>query len=87
MDGEALGTKLCELGHEVKMGARCAQGCARESLNGKVRIDIANPIDFSKGRAAQSSLSVSNTDSLGDQLERTFPEAHVVKALNTICAV
>ena len=33
-------------------------------LNGKVLLDIANPLDFSKGQAVPPSLSVSNTDSL-----------------------
>jgi hypothetical protein len=32
-------------------------------------------------------LFVSNTDSLGEQAQRAFPEAKVVKALNTMIAV
>lgn len=54
------------------------------SLNGKVLIDIANPLDFSKGMPP--TLSVSNTDSLGEQIQRRFPEARVVKTLNTMNA-
>jgi predicted dinucleotide-binding enzyme len=55
-----------------------------DNLNGKVLIDIANPLDFSKGMPP--SLSVSNTDSLGEQIQRRFPEAKVVKTLHTMNA-
>jgi predicted dinucleotide-binding enzyme len=53
-----------------------------ENLAGKVLIDIANPLDFSQGRPPF--LFVSNTDSLGEQIQRRFPRARVVKALNTM---
>lgn len=53
-------------------------------LNGKVLIDIANPLDFSQGNPP--SLSVSNTDSLGEQIQRAFPNLKVVKTLNTVTA-
>jgi predicted dinucleotide-binding enzyme len=52
------------------------------NLAGKVLIDIANPLDFSQGRPPF--LFVSNTDSLGEQIQRRFPQARVVKALNTM---
>ena len=51
------------------------------NLNGKILIDVANPLDFSKGMPP--TLSVSNTDSLGEQIQRRFPEAKVVKTLHT----
>jgi predicted dinucleotide-binding enzyme len=50
-------------------------------LPGRVLIDVANPLDFSKGMPP--SLSVCNTDSLGEQIQRSFPGLKVVKALNT----
>jgi predicted dinucleotide-binding enzyme len=50
-------------------------------LDGKILIDIANPLDFSKGMPP--SLSVCNTDSLGEQIQRAFPNVKVVKTLNT----
>lgn len=54
-----------------------------ENLNGKVLIDTSNPLDRSTD---QWSLTVCNTDSLGEQIQRTFPEAKVVKTLNTVNA-
>jgi predicted dinucleotide-binding enzyme len=53
-----------------------------EHLRGKVLIDVANPLDFSGG--LPPSLFVSNTDSLAEQIQRRFPDASVVKALNTV---
>jgi predicted dinucleotide-binding enzyme len=55
-----------------------------DNLSGKVLIDISNPLDFSKGMPP--SLSVVNTDSLGEQIQRRFPEAKVVKTLHTMNA-
>ncbi len=55
-----------------------------DNLGGKILIDIANPLDFSKGMPP--TLSVSNTDSLGEQIQRRFPEAKVVKTLHTMNA-
>jgi 8-hydroxy-5-deazaflavin:NADPH oxidoreductase len=55
---------------------------AGDNINGKIIIDTSNPLDFSKG--APPSLSPGNTDSLGELIQRTFPEAKVVKTLNTM---
>ncbi len=129
MVGQTLGSKLVQLGHEVKMGSRtennenaaqwvkkigggasqgtfagaaafgeivlnCTAGTASlaalksagsQNLRGKVLIDVANPLDFSKGMPPI--LSVCNTDSLAEQIQRAFPEAKVVKTLNTINCV
>jgi len=52
------------------------------NLAGKVLVDIANPLDVSQGMPP--SLFVSNTDSLGEQIQRRFPQARVVKTLNTM---
>jgi predicted dinucleotide-binding enzyme len=54
------------------------------SLNDKILLDIANPLDFSHGMPP--SLSVCNTDSLGEQIQRAFPQVRVVKTLNTMTA-
>ncbi len=52
------------------------------NLAGKVMIDISNPLDYSRGMPA--TLSVCNTDSLGEQIQRSFPDLRVVKTLNTM---
>jgi predicted dinucleotide-binding enzyme len=55
-----------------------------ENVNGKILIDVSNPLDFSQGMPP--TLWVSNTDSLGERIQRRFPEARVVKTLHTMNA-
>ena len=55
-----------------------------EHLGDKILIDIANPLDFSQG--FPPSLTICNTDSLGERIQRAFPNARVVKTLNTMTA-
>ncbi len=130
--GNTIGTKLIQLGHEVKMGSRtannekaaafvkingnhasqgtftdaaafgeiifnCTQGAVTldvlklagaENLKGKILIDIANPLDFSKGMPPTLIPSLSNTTSLGEEIQKAFPDLKVVKTLNTMnCAI
>ncbi|MEU7613268.1 NAD(P)-binding domain-containing protein [Micromonospora sp. NPDC049204] len=54
------------------------------NLAGKVLLDIANPLDF--GAGFPPTLSVHNTDSLAERIQREFPQALVVKSLNTLTA-
>ncbi|MER6444706.1 NADP oxidoreductase [Streptomyces venezuelae] len=51
-------------------------------LDGKVLVDIANPLDFSAGFPPV--LDPVNDDSLGELIQRTFPRLRVVKTLNTM---
>lgn len=124
--GRTIGTRLVELGHEVRMGSRTAGneaatawsgglgdaasegtfadaaqfgeiavnctagagaleavGSASGALEGKLLIDVSNPLDFSGGTP---SLFVGITDSLGEQIQRALPGTLVVKALNTVNA-
>ena len=55
-----------------------------DNLAGKVLLDVANPLDFSQG--FPPTLTVKDTDSLAEQIQRAHPEAHVVKSLNTVNA-
>lgn len=58
----------------------------RETLSGKIVVDVANPLDFSQG--FPPTLGIANTDSLGEQIQSRFPDSRVVKTLNTMtCAV
>jgi 8-hydroxy-5-deazaflavin:NADPH oxidoreductase len=128
MVGDTIGSRLIELGHEVKMGSRtpdnekakafvaknegkassgtfadatafgeiifnCTAGAGsiealkmagEANLNGKIIVDIANPLDFSKGAPPSLIPSLSNTNSLAEEIQKTFPSAKVVKTLNTM---
>ena len=55
-----------------------------DNIGGKVLVDVSNPLDFSHGMPP--SLAVANTDSVGEQIQRRFPSARVVKSLNTMNA-
>jgi predicted dinucleotide-binding enzyme len=129
--GKTIGTKLVQLGHQVKMGSRtpnnekaaefvktngdqasqgtfadaaavgeiifnCTQGAitmdvikmVEGKLNGKILIDLSNPLDFSKGMPPVLIPSLSNTTSLGEEIQKAFPAVKVVKTLNTMnCAI
>lgn len=69
----------CTLG-TASIDALGAVGADR--LGGKVVVDVSNPLDFSNGMPP--SLWVCNTDSLGERIQRAFPDALVVKTLNTM---
>lgn len=60
------------------------EAAGADNLNGKILIDISNPLDFSQG--FPPSLFVVNTDSLGEQIQRAFPAVKVVKTLNSTTA-
>ena len=54
----------------------------QENLKEKILIDVSNPLDFSK--RMPPSLTISNTDSLAENVQNLLSETHVVKALNTM---
>lgn len=57
-----------------------------KNLRGKVLIDLANPLDFSNGMPPSLLPGLNNTNSLGEEIQNTFPEVQVVKTLNTMWA-
>jgi hypothetical protein len=65
----------------ASLAALAAAGGAA-ALDGKVLVDVANPLDFSGGMPPM--LAVANTDSLGEQIQRAYPAVRVVKALNMV---
>jgi NADPH-dependent F420 reductase len=56
----------------------------KAELAGKLLIDIANPLDFSKG--FPPTLFISNDRSLAEEIQKLLPQTRVVKALNTVHA-
>ncbi|MGW2561511.1 NADPH-dependent F420 reductase [Streptomyces sp. NPDC001514] len=78
--GEAV---ISAVGGRVALAA--LESAGEEALAGKVLIDVSNPIAFEDGRLR---LSPVESDSVGEQIQRAFPRARVVKTLNTVnCAV
>lgn len=80
-DSAAFGELVfnCTLGSASVEVLRAA---GSDNLRGKVLVDVSNPLDFSKGMPP--GLLVGTDDSLGEQIQRAFPEVKVVKALNTM---
>jgi 8-hydroxy-5-deazaflavin:NADPH oxidoreductase len=54
------------------------------NLGAKILVDVSNPLDFSAGFPPR--LSLPDTDSVSEQVQRAFPAARVVKTLNTMTA-
>ena len=67
---------------EASLKALAAAGAS--NLAGKILVDVANPLDFSKGMPP--TIFTAQGDSLAEQIQREFPKARVVKALNTVNA-
>ena len=69
----------------------CSLGAAAEAVidlagpnrfDGKVLIDVTNPLDFSRGMPP--GLFVGTTDSLAERIQRKLPKAKVVKCFNIV---
>ena len=66
------------------MSLEALGAAGRANLAGKTLVDVSNPLDFSKG--FPPTLTVCNTDSVAEQIQAAFPDAKVVKTLNTMTA-
>ncbi|HEX2976709.1 MAG TPA: NAD(P)-binding domain-containing protein [Bacteroidales bacterium] len=55
-----------------------------ENLEGKVLIDVSNPLDFSKGMPPTLLDGVNNSNSLAEEIQKEFPGTRVVKTFNTM---
>jgi len=60
------------------------QSAKPDDLKEKIIVDVSNPLDFSKEMPPSLIPELSNTNSLGEEIQKTFPQAHVVKTLNTM---
>ncbi|MEV6063973.1 NADPH-dependent F420 reductase [Nocardia asteroides] len=63
----------------VSLAALTAAGA--DNLRGKVIVDVSNPLDFSHGFPPK--LVVPDEGSVAESLQAAFPDAFVVKTLNT----
>ncbi|MDR6637893.1 NAD(P)-binding domain-containing protein [Paenarthrobacter nitroguajacolicus] len=54
------------------------------TMDGKILLDVSNPLDSSKGFPPP--LTVCNTDSIAETIQRAHPGVRVVKSLNTVTA-
>jgi NADPH-dependent F420 reductase len=52
-----------------------------KNLAGKIVIDTTNPLDFSTG---SPKLAIGHTTSAAEQVQKWFPQSHVVKAFNHV---
>ncbi len=80
----AAGAELVVLAGNGSAALDMLTAAGADHLAGKVVLDISNPLDFSAG--FPPTLFVKDTDSLGEQVQAAFPEARVVKSLNTLTA-
>lgn len=53
-------------------------------IKGKTILDITNPLDFSSGMPPFLVPSLTNTNSLGEEIQKIIPEANIVKTLNIV---
>ena len=60
------------------------EAAGAERLAGKILVDVANPLDFSHGMPP--TLLFCNTESLAERIQAAFPDARVIKTLNTVTA-
>jgi len=80
----AAGAELVVNATAGRHSLEALQAAGAANLDGKVLWDVANPLDASRGFPPR--LDPVDGDSLGEQIQRAFPHARVVKSLNTMSA-
>jgi 8-hydroxy-5-deazaflavin:NADPH oxidoreductase len=53
-------------------------------FDGKILLDVSNPLDTSKGFPPTLLEGLNNSNSLGEEIQKTLPNAKVVKTLSTM---
>lgn len=82
-DAAAFGDMILNV-VEGKSCIGALQQAGAKNLEGKILVDVSNPLDFSEGMPPFLIPELSNTNSLGEEIQKTFPGTKVVKALNTM---
>jgi predicted dinucleotide-binding enzyme len=54
------------------------------NMSGKILVDVTVPLDFSKGFPPTLIPALTNTNSLGEEIQRRYPKTFVVKTLNIV---
>lgn len=80
--GVAEGADLVVNATNGQASLAALEAVGADALAGHVLLDVANPLDFSAG--FPPTLTVKDSDSLAEQIQRAFPAARVVKSLNTV---
>lgn len=57
---------------------------ATDTVEGKIIVDITNPLDFTHGMPPRIIEGLGNATSLGEEIQKALPNSFVVKTLNTV---
>jgi predicted dinucleotide-binding enzyme len=84
-DAVAFG-EICFLCAKGDVALDVVRAAGLGAFKSKILVDVSNPLDFSHGMPPSLIPDLSNTNSLGEAVQKLLPEAFVVKTLNTVTA-